>query len=96
VACATGNYQLVDLKWKTWGPYTATANGTASWNKCAPNCAESDQWEDDPAQVELSDVVGTSKGPRFTVISYRLEVWPETQRCLSTGCQIEWYAWQTI
>ncbi|MGW0391846.1 hypothetical protein ACWDYJ_13335 [Streptomyces sp. NPDC003042] len=39
LACGDGNNRLVDLRWTTWGPRTATATGTDMANDCVPYCA---------------------------------------------------------
>ena len=97
IACADGNDQLTGLRWSTWGPYTATANGTETWNICVPYCAASNQWAFVPVQVVLSDVVSTAHGPRFTMLQWRRQVSPKTERYVrGTGWQVEWKPWQSM
>jgi len=38
VTCADANYQLRSLRWRSWGPATAVATGTAEINDCTPTC----------------------------------------------------------
>ncbi|MFJ3230966.1 hypothetical protein [Streptomyces sp. NPDC086787] len=39
VACGDGNSRLVEMRWSTWGPKSATAIGVNVVNDCKPYCA---------------------------------------------------------
>jgi hypothetical protein len=39
IACGDGNSSLTELKWKSWGPATATGSGFNVVNDCKPYCA---------------------------------------------------------
>ncbi|MFI8448878.1 hypothetical protein [Streptomyces erythrochromogenes] len=54
LACGDGNNRLVDLRWNTWGPNTATATGTDMVNDCRPYCAAG-RFRPYPVTVTLSD-----------------------------------------
>lgn len=53
VACADGNFSLLDLHWKTWTATGANAVGTASQNDCTPYCAAG-HFHSYPATASLS------------------------------------------
>jgi len=38
LACADGNAYLAGLQWPAWGPSSAFADGTSTFNDCIPNC----------------------------------------------------------
>ena len=38
LACADGNAYVGSLNWSAWGPSSALATGTSSFNDCTPNC----------------------------------------------------------
>ncbi|MFD3543169.1 hypothetical protein ACFWUQ_27240 [Streptomyces sp. NPDC058662] len=70
LACGDGNNRLVELRWSSWGPETATATGTDMVNDCSPNCAAG-RFRAYPVTVTLSapeswpDQPGTE---RYTMI----------------------------
>lgn len=73
MACATGNYQIVDVRWKTWGMDNrtfgeATGTGVATWNDCNPTCTSGDEWTRDPVRIWLYGIANTPQGPRFTTL----------------------------
>jgi hypothetical protein len=39
VACGDANFYFTKLRWSSWGPKQAVANGTATVNDCKPYCA---------------------------------------------------------
>lgn len=70
LACGDGNNRLVDLRWDTWGPRTATATGTDMVNDCRPYCAAG-RFRAYPVTVTLSDPAVWPEHPdlqRFTTI----------------------------
>ncbi|MFD4243984.1 hypothetical protein ACFWP3_20625 [Streptomyces sp. NPDC058525] len=70
LACGDGNNRLVDLRWDTWGPKTATATGTDMVNDCRPYCAAG-RFRPYPVTVTLSHPEAWPEEPgvqRFTLI----------------------------
>lgn len=70
LACGDGNNRLVDLRWDTWGPGTATATGTDMVNDCVPYCAAG-RFHGYPVTVTLSHPQAWPEHPdvrRFTMI----------------------------
>lgn len=70
LACGDGNNRLVELRWDTWGPRTATATGTDMVNDCRPYCAAG-RFRAYPVTVTLSDPEAWPEHPdvqRFTTI----------------------------
>ncbi|WP_326586102.1 hypothetical protein [Streptomyces sp. NBC_01294] len=53
LACGDGNNRLVELRWDTWGPRTATATGIDMVNDCNPYCAAG-RFRPYPVTVTLS------------------------------------------
>jgi len=72
VACADGNAEAVHLRWKTWGPHSALAVGTFTWNTCVPYCAASRKWDSVAARFTLEMPVKTSAGWLFERLTGRL------------------------
>lgn len=70
LACGDGNNRLVELRWDTWGPRTATATGTDMVNDCRPYCAAG-RFRPYPVTVTLSNPEPWPANPdvqRFTTI----------------------------
>ncbi|MEU9144967.1 hypothetical protein [Streptomyces sp. NPDC048349] len=70
LACGDGNNRLVDLRWDSWGPATATATGTDMVNDCRPYCAAG-RFRPYPVTVTLSEPEAWPEHPdvlRFTTI----------------------------
>jgi hypothetical protein len=60
------------LQWQTWGPKTADASGAMWEDSCTPDCASSQVWFMQPAQVQLSGLTITPCGLLFSTLSDRL------------------------
>ncbi|MFD3698323.1 hypothetical protein ACFWUZ_19595 [Streptomyces sp. NPDC058646] len=70
LACGDGNNRLVELRWDTWGPGSATATGTDMVNDCRPYCAAG-RFRPYPVTVTLGDPEAWPGHPdvqRFTTI----------------------------
>ncbi|MCP3753532.1 hypothetical protein [Streptomyces sp. TBY4] len=70
LACGDGNNRLVELRWDTWGPGTATATGTDMVNDCRPYCAAG-RFRAYPVTVTLANPQAWPDHPdllRFTTI----------------------------
>lgn len=70
LACGDGNNRLVELRWHTWGPRTATATGTDMVNDCDPYCAAG-RFRAYPVRVTLSHPESWPEHPevrRYTTI----------------------------
>ncbi|MCX4782450.1 hypothetical protein [Streptomyces sp. NBC_01264] len=70
LACGDGNNRLVRLRWKTWGPSSATATGTDMVNDCRPYCAAG-HFRRYPVRVTLGNPQAWPDHPdlrRFTTI----------------------------
>lgn len=70
LACGDGNNRLVDLRWDTWGPASATATGTDMVNDCRPYCAAG-RFHAYPVTVTLANPQAWPEHPdlrRFTTI----------------------------
>ncbi|MFF1412452.1 hypothetical protein ACFVX6_22230 [Streptomyces sp. NPDC058289] len=70
LACGDGNNRLVDLRWDSWGPGSATATGTDMVNDCRPYCAAG-RFRAYPVTVTLSHPQAWPEHPdlrRYTTI----------------------------
>lgn len=69
IACADAGVGAEDLSWSSWRATAASGSGVIWWHDCTPNCASSTTFEHYPAEITLSGVVKTPKGPVFSVMS---------------------------
>lgn len=89
LACATGNDQLIDVRWSTWDSSVAVASAENYYNSCSPDCAESRTWITTEAEARLSFVVPTQSGKLFRTLSWRDIV---SQSC-TPSCTTKWTPW---
>jgi len=76
------------LQWQTWGPQTASATGALWENSCNPDCAGSQYWFMQSAQVQLSGLTITSCGLLFSTLSFRLATRESSQHVML------WQPWE--
>ncbi len=69
IACADDGIGAEKLSWARWGTTAAWGSGVIWLHVCTPDCASSTTYRHYPAEITLSGVVQSPKGPVFSVMS---------------------------